>query len=316
MECYPLLSLKDYFGEFPQLSKFQKTPVYKLAAEELEEDASAVAELPAVNYWHCFEAQKEPKWLRAAGDLRYYTAGAKEPTFVVKRTGMAKNLQTRTQQNRRDMIKLELTKGLIQPFIPNPAEFAVVAFPKKAPFSPLDLDKNLTLRMLGNPNVTAKLHGPDLYEGSDARLYFLLRLAESNRAYHAEKNPQNSIAKNFCHNNMTSTWIIYAIIIFDNIVEGAFFPRARIYIGQTRQTFKERMTQHGSMHTTFVDYFLHAIDTSWSNSPLSEAGGAIFLMLDCEPSKNPKKLNRLETFYMRMFRTIGPAGLNMKAGET
>jgi len=167
-------------------------------------------------------------------------------------------------------------------------DFATVQFLTTRPFSCTTWSRKIR---------TTK--GLKVFPDFDRRFNIALSLAQNNRSWWKRRFPDQS--RDFCAGKMNVKNVIYMIFFHE---ESDDFPTGtQVYVGLTKQSFKDRMNQHCSGTQGLCDIMLHTVDPR----------KVVFLILDMALSVN--ELRNLESRYIQMFRSFGPAGFNMISGS-
>lgn len=195
------------------------------------------------------------------------------------------------QAERKKDLLFQLNKGTLPARIPLFTDFPVVQFDTKAPYSATNWEGEVSFRYHKKKLITKFPY--------DKRFEVALSLAQHNRCWWAKKFPFES--KDFVKGNPEAKIIIYAVFIYDRTVFG---DMTQVYIGLTKDTFLKRLGQHSSVHSTLFDLALHAV------RPESVSCIVLDMALDVTA------LKRLESRYIKMFCSLGPAGLNMISGSS
>lgn len=185
----------------------------------------------------------------------------------------------------------QLNKGTLPARIPIFSDFPVVRFGTKAPYSATNWHGEVLFRNRDNKSITKFPY--------DQRFQVALSLAQHNRSWWARKFPIES--KKFVKGEPEASMIIYIIFVYDRTVFGDV---TQVYVGLTKDTFVKRLAQHCSVHSTLFDLALHAVNPE----------GVVCMVLDM--ALDVKGMKRLEDRYIKMFCSLGPAGLNMISGST
>lgn len=253
-----------------------------------------------------------PAWLAARGDIDLKAIlgpDADKELVVVRRDRTPSAARQREQANRRDVLIRLLFAGHLRAHLPEPDFLPVLAFPRDPPHDPLRYDGAYRLRTLvalkQAPERPCRRDEPPL-AGLDGRFEAIASLARSNRAWRAKKHPRDPNVIRWLGGGISVRYCIYALFVHGAEAEGReYFGPCQVYVGQTRQEFAARMRQHISLHVTLCDTALHAVDLR---------KGVLAVVLDVAPNDNAALLDRLENLYVRMFKTFGLRGLNMKPG--
>lgn len=235
------------------------------------------------------------------------------------------NPKSIAQARRRNVLYAQLRDD-VRPRMPltHPDDLGVVAFHEDIELNaPWEANESMQLRgLLDNSLRNLSPENTEAtYDAFGERLKRVLLLAAYNR-----RRVRDLIKDGFKPMNfrkfvepgaaLECKWVIYAIFVYDKYDP---FYSGQVYVGQTRREMRERMIEHMTMHSSFVDVALHAVDVYTPDGGLN----ALAFVLDVvEPPGDGrtkddavKALTRMENRYISLFGAFGFGGLNMKSME-